>query len=81
MRTALIGSQSCLFKPQSMNLFGRIRRCDLVGGGVSLLEEVCHCEWASSFQKPVPWLVSVAFPAVCGSGCKAPRYFFNTMPT
>ena len=32
--------------PQFMNDLGRIRRCGLIGGGVSL------CGWALKFQKP-----------------------------
>jgi hypothetical protein len=28
-----------MFSPES----GTIRRCGLVGGGVALLEELCHC--------------------------------------
>ena len=27
---------------------GTMRRCGLVGVGVTSLEEVCHCGWASS---------------------------------
>ena len=37
------GSDICMLSPQLVNCLGRIRRCDLVGGGVALLEEVWPC--------------------------------------
>ena len=37
-------------------------------GSVALSEEVCHCEWALMFQKPMPGQC-LSLPA-CGSGCK-----------
>ena len=36
--------------PSLWNCLGRIKKFDLVGGGVVLLEEVCHCQ-------PTPFLV------------------------
>ena len=39
---------------QGVALFERIMECGLVGGGVALLEEVCHWGWALKFQKPLP---------------------------
>ena len=29
---------------------GTIRRCGLVGVGVTLFDEVCHCGWTMRFQ-------------------------------
>ena len=37
---------------QGVALFERIMECGLVGGGVALLEEVCHWGWALKFQSP-----------------------------
>lgn len=49
---------------QSMDYLGNIRRCGLVGGGVSL-------GVSSEFQKHPQGPVPLPLPATWGSGCKA----------
>jgi hypothetical protein len=53
----------------------------LVEVGMTLLEEVCHWEWALRFQmlKPGSIRILLSLPAVFGSGCRTLSYFFSTM--
>jgi hypothetical protein len=57
------------------------RRCGLVGGGVALLKEVCHCSCALRAQtlKPGPGSLSASLsfslPVACRSGWKAPSWW------
>ena len=49
-----IGSLIWMFSHQkvaSVKRITRIRRCGLVGVGVVLLKDMCHCGWALRFQK------------------------------
>jgi hypothetical protein len=47
---------------------GTIRRCDLLGMGVALLEEVCHCWGVGEFEN-----LFLAIPI------KIPTQFFNEL--
>jgi hypothetical protein len=43
------------------------RRCGLVRGGVALLEEVWHCEWALRLQRTFYQSQCLSYPPGCGS--------------
>lgn len=51
MKMASIGSHIYMLSCQLVNCLRRMRRCVLVEGGASSLEEVCH--WVSAFETHV----------------------------
>ena len=57
--------------PQRLTGNVTIGRCEFVGVGVALLEEMCHLQWVCGFRGPV----SLNLSAACGSGCRTLSYF------
>lgn len=80
MKMASIGSYIYMLSCQLVNCLRRMRRCVLVEGGISSLEEVCH--WVSAFEthislyllpvdQDVKFWASVPGPCLC-AWSKAP---------
>lgn len=65
--------------PHRLIRSGTIRRYDLVGVNVALLEEACHLGWALWFQMLKPGLVSHSLPSACQSVCEALSHLSSTM--
>lgn len=84
IRMSLIGTYILMLSPQEWFYLRKIRKCSFVGGGVALLEEVCHWSWALRFLfflllvypdiKPSDTFPAPCLPSCCPASCHVTHY-------